>query len=137
MCRQNNIPPVFDPGNEPYLGLMSLLWFDRIICWAAEGNVRVASWTQLNRESLIPLQHAACQIIPQGIGIALSIRELIRQAYLFSSLVLIRPLIERAAIISYLDVNPDDVVLWENGWKCRVRPSLAKMMDTMGGTENL
>ena len=137
MNQKNNIPPIFDYSNEPYLGLKSLLWFDRIICWAVEGNVKVANWTQLNSKSLIPLQKAACQIIPQGIGIALSIRELIRQAYLFSSLILIRPLIERAAIISYLDINPDDVTLWQNGWEYHERPSLAKMMDNMSGIGTL
>lgn len=127
---------VYTPDNEPYLGLVSLLWFHRIICWASEGNTRVAMWTQTNSSSLTSLQKAACQIIPQGIGIGLSLRELIRQAYLFSSLVLIRPLIERAAIISYLDANPNEVALWESGWRHCQRPSLAKMMDAMGGTEN-
>jgi hypothetical protein len=37
---------------------------------------------------------------PQGISLALSIRELIRQGYLFAALVLVRPLIERAVRIS-------------------------------------
>jgi hypothetical protein len=136
MANKRDIPLVYPPDNEPYLGLASLLWFDRIICWASEGNTQVAMWTQANSNSLTPLQKAACQIIPQGIGIALSLRELIRQAYLFSSLVLIRPLIERAAIISYLDVNPAEVALWENGWRHSQRPSLAKMMDTMSGIKS-
>lgn len=121
------------PDNEPYLGLESVLWFDRIICWALEANTTVAKWTIDHRSSLTRLQLAACQVIPQGISIALSIRELIRQGYLFSAMILIRPLIERAAVISYLDLHPDTVALWENGWKYGKRPSLAVMMNEMSG----
>jgi hypothetical protein len=62
----------------------------------------IAAYTRLHRDELTDLQRAACQIVPQGINLALSIRELIRQGYLFAALVLVRPLIERAAIISYM-----------------------------------
>jgi hypothetical protein len=134
MRNSPDIPLVFTPANEPYLGIKSLLWFDRIICWALAANTPVARWTRDNVRSLTNLQHAACQVIPQGISIALSIRELIRQAYLFSALVLMRPLIERAAVISYLDENPDAVSLWETGWKNRDRPSLARMIKAMAGS---
>lgn len=126
-------PVVFMPENEPYLGLKSVFWFDRLICWALEGNTKVAKWTIDHRTSLTKLQRAACQIIPQGISVALSIRELIRQGYLFSAMILIRPLIERAAVISYLDLHPDAVALWEGGWKHGERPSLATMMSEMSG----
>src|SRR3972149_3014765 len=111
------IPPVFTPDNEPYLGLESVLWFDRIICWSMESNTQVAAWTLRNSNTLTPLQRAACQILPQGVGIALSIRELIRQAYLFSALILVRSLIERAAVVSYLDAHPTAVAEWENCWR--------------------
>lgn len=133
MIKPNDIPAVFTPDNEPYLGLSSLLWFDRIICWSMEANVIAATWTRQNRDFLTPLQCAACQIIPQGVGIALSIRELIRQAYLFSALILVRPLIERAATISYLDAHPEVVSLWESGWTHRERPRLATMLASMAG----
>lgn len=128
-------PMVFTPLNEPYLGLKSLLWFDRIIIWALSANEMAATYTQNNRSNLTSLQKAACQIIPQGISIALSIRELLRQGYLFPAMVLIRPLIERAAIISYLDLNPNDVALWEAGWKHGRRPSLKTMLEAMAGTK--
>ena len=111
MIQQRDASPIFTPDNEPYLGLEPVLWFDRMICWSMESNVATAQWTQQNSAGLTALQRSACQIIPQGVSIALSIRELIRQAYLLSALILIRPLIERAAIISYLDVHPDDVSL--------------------------
>jgi hypothetical protein len=127
-------PAVFMPENEPYLGLESVLWFDRIIVWALEGNQRVASYTHAHKNELSPLQKAASQIIPQGINIALSIRELVRQGYLFPALVLMRPLIERAAVLSYLCANSAAVVLWESGWKHGQRPGLAKMLQSMSGT---
>lgn len=74
---------------------------------------------------------AVCQVISQGTNLALSIRELVRQGYLFTAVVLMRPLIERAAIISYLNENPNEVHLWHSGWKYRDRPSLATMLATM------
>ncbi len=133
MFQGREIPPVFTPDNEPYLGLESVLWFDRIICWSMESNTQVAAWTRRNSKALTPLQRAACQIIPQGVGIALSIRELIRQAYLFSALILVRSLIERAAVVSYLDTHPGAVSEWENGWRYRERPNLATMLASMAG----
>ena len=126
-------PAVFTPDNEPYLGLRAVLWFDRIIVWALEANHRVAAYTHAHKEELSPLQRAACQIIPQGINIALSMRELVRQGYLFPAMVLMRPLIERAAVLSYLADNPGAVPLWENGWKYAQRPPLAKMLQSMSG----
>jgi hypothetical protein len=110
-----------------------VLWFDRIIVWALESNLRVARYTRANADRLSPLQKAACQIIPQGINIALSIRELVRQGYLFPAMVLTRPLIERAAVLSYLADTPGAVSLWESGWKHSQRPPLAKMLQSMSG----
>ena len=129
-------PSVFTPSNEPYLGIKSILWFDRVIVWALDGNRRVADYTHDHMSELSELQHAACQIIPQGVNIALSIRELIRQAYLFPAQVLMRPLIERAAIISYLCLHPNAVALWHSGWQYSKRPKLAEMMHAMSGTKD-
>lgn len=126
-------PAVFTPDNEPYLGLQSVLWFDRIIVWTLESNHRVAAYSHAHTDQMSPLQKAACQIIPQGIHIALSIRELVRQGYLFPAMVLMRPLIERAAVLSYLTDNPGAVPLWESGWKYAQRPPLAKMLQSMSG----
>jgi hypothetical protein len=133
MITSKDTPPVFTPNNEPYLGLEPLLWFDRIICWSMESNTKVAAWTREKASFLTPLQRAACQIIPQGISIALSIRELVRQGYLFSALILMRPLIERSATVSYLDTHPEAVSLWEKGWPYHKRPKLAAMMANMAG----
>lgn len=130
-------PAVFTPGNEPYLGMPAILWFDRIIVWALAGNRLVAAYTHEHSATLSALQRAGCQIIPQGINIALSIRELLRQAYLFPALVLMRPLVERAAVISYLCLHPEAVALWEKGWEHKKRPSLPKMLEAMSGNKDV
>ena len=121
--------PVYLPHNEPYLGRASVYNFDQVIMSCLGQNAEVAAYT--HRTQLSDLQKAACQIIPQGVNLALTIRELIRQGYLFSALVLMRPLIERVATISYLHSNPDEVEAWKAGWEFRDRPSLAKMLETM------
>ena len=90
-------PAVFTPANEPYLGRQSVYHFDQVIVSCLEANARVAAYTHAHAHQLSDLQKAACQIIPQGINLALSIRELVRQGYLFAAVVLMRPLIERAA----------------------------------------
>lgn len=129
MSESTKYLPVFTPDNEPYLGRDSVFHFDKVILSCLEANAEIAAYT--HRNELNGLQQAACQIIPQGINLALSIRELVRQGYLFAAAVLMRPLIERAAIISYLHEKPEEVSLWQNGWKFRERPSLAKMLATI------
>jgi len=61
-------------------------------------------------------QEMACQVIAQALSIALSIRELIRQGYLFGAHVLLRALVERAAILLYLHLYPNDIERWKRGW---------------------
>jgi len=120
---------VYLPSNEPYLGRSSVFHFDQVIISCLERNTQIAALT--HRIQLSDLQKAACEIIPQGINLALSIRELVRQAYLFGAAVLMRPLIERAAIISYLHTHLDKVGIWQRGWQHRERPSLREMLSTM------
>jgi hypothetical protein len=122
-------PIIFTPDNEPYLGRKPLYVFDVLITSALELNSKVAPYTHANQ--LSPLQRAAAQIIPQGLNLSLSIREMIRQGYLFAAAVLLRSLIERAAIISYLWRNPEAIKTWEDGWRHKERPSLAKMLESM------
>lgn len=124
-------PSVFTPSDEPYLGRQSVFRFDQVISACLDANRRVAPIT--HRRELSNLQRAAAQIVPQGINLALSIRELVRQGYLFAAAVLLRPLIERAAILSYLHENPSEVALWEAGWVHRQRPGLPRMLATMHG----
>lgn len=127
--------PVYLPSNEPYLGRESVFHFDQVIISCLEANTNIAAYT--HQVELSDLQKAACQIIPQGINLALSIRELVRQGYLFGALVLMRPLIERAAIISYLHAHPNEVDVWKKGWEFRERPSLAKMLETMSANADI
>ncbi|HEX9897456.1 MAG TPA: hypothetical protein VGA85_07370 [Dehalococcoidales bacterium] len=121
--------PVYLPDNEPYLGRASVYNFDKVIMSCLEQNAEVATYT--HHTQLSDLQKAACQIIPQGINLALTIRELIRQGYLFGALVLMRPLIERTATISYLHSYPDQVGLWKAGWEHKGRPKIEKRLETM------
>jgi len=76
-------------------------------------------------------QNMACQVIAQALSIALSIRELIRQGYLFGAHVLLRALVERAAILLYLHLYPNDIERWKRGWQQGDAPGLAKMFDAI------
>ena len=125
--------PIYTPDNEPYLGRNTLLAFDQSIIACLKVNEQIAPYTYKIKKS--DLQSASCQIIPQGISIALSIRELVRQGYLFGALVLMRSLIERATTILYLHHNPDKVELWNRGWKHNERPSLSKMLTSIGNNK--
>jgi hypothetical protein len=120
-------PPVFLPHNEPYLGHPTLLEFDQAIPPAMRTNTRLAQGT-FNRE-LSPVERAAAQLVPQAVSIALSIRELIRQGYLFSAGLLLRPLIERVGTVEYLRVNPDAVAAWHAGWPRKEQPCLQDLLE--------
>lgn len=124
-----NIPIVFTPDNEPYLGRSLLFHFDQLISSAMAQNAATAP-----RSHGIPLtdrQRMACQVIAQGLSIALSLRELVRQGYLFGAHVLLRALVERAAILLYLHLYPDEIARWNRGWERHDAPSLAKMFDAI------
>jgi hypothetical protein len=64
-----------------------------------------------------------CELVPQTISIALSVRELIRQAYLFSAVILLRPMLERLALVVYLCDTPAAVSSWHSGWARKTQPS--------------
>ncbi len=130
----SEIEAVYTPDNEPFLGRASVYRFDLIIAKLLEDNSKVAAFTH-SRE-LTPLQNAVSEIIPQGINLALSIRELVRQGYLFGAVVLLRPLIERAGIASYLHENPSAVALWEDGWTRNSRPTPAHMLSATSSEFN-
>jgi hypothetical protein len=124
-------PVTFTPANEPYLGRPSLHVFDDIIIACLKSNERAAPYTH-NIEKT-GLQSAACLIIPSGIRLSLSIRELIRQGYLYGALVLTRSLAERSIMILYLQQFPEAVQIWQRGWSHAERPSLSKMLTRIGG----
>lgn len=124
-----NRPIIFSPDNEPYLGRELLLNFDLLISSSLEQNATIAPKT--HHINLSDAQKMACIVIPQSISITLSIRELIRQGYLFGAKVLIRSLVERAMILLYLKERPEDLEKWNHGWQHNDAPSLAKMFDVI------
>lgn len=125
---------IFTLENEPYLGRESVFHFDKMIQDSMQMNALIAPWTR--GRTLTPLQRAATEIIPHGFSIALGIRELIRQGYLLSAEILLRPLLERVAVVSYLCEVPDALPLWEAGWPHKSRPPLYKMLAVMKGGES-
>jgi hypothetical protein len=129
MMDREAIPVVFTPDNEPYLGRNLLFHFDQIISSAMEQNA-VTAPTSHGRQ-LTDAQRMACQVIPQAVSIMLSIRELIRQGYLFGAHVLVRALVERAAILLYLHLYPEEIERWNRGWHQQDAPGLAKMFDAI------
>jgi len=121
--------PVFTPTTEPYLGRELLFHFDKTISWCLEQNRAIAPKT--HDLALTDHQKMACQVIPQAVSIALSIRELIRQGYLFGAHVLNRPLAERAAILLYLHKRPNEIDKWNRGWIHGDAPSLVRMFEAL------
>jgi hypothetical protein len=130
-------PLVYTPGNEPYLGRTALRYFDELIVKALATNSLAARST--HGVVLSDSQQMACVVIPQAVSLALSIRELIRQGYLFGAHVLVRPLAERACILLYLHNYPEDIAKLKNGWAHREAPSLAQMFEAIqkSGASNL
>src|ERR1700730_10345852 len=124
------MPTIFRPDNEPYLGRESLVAFDQLIVTCLKANEQIASKTHVADKRRQQL--AACQIIPSGISLALSTRELVRQGYSYGALVLGRPLAERAMTILYLHKLPTKLDIWHDGWSYKKRPSLAKMINEIG-----
>jgi hypothetical protein len=120
-------PVIFTPDNEPYLGRKLLFHFDQMILALMETNSNVAPRTYSMH--LNDYQKMAATVIPQAISISLSIRELIRQGYLFGAQVLERPLTERVVILEYLHLFPEEIEKWNRGWKHRDAPALAEMFD--------
>jgi hypothetical protein len=117
---ENEIPSVFTPDNEPYLGKPLLAEFDKEIVSILEQSNRTAALT--HTMALTDQQNMACITIPQAISIILSIRELVRQGYLFGANILVRYLVQRAAILLYIMHYPSEIEIWNQGWQ---KPNLS------------
>jgi len=113
---------IFTPDDEPYLGRELLQTFDQMIVLTLETSARVAQWTH-SCVARSKLQEAAIITTPQAISLALAIRELLRQGYLFPAKVMQRPFMERVVTIMYLTEKPEAADEWMNG----KRPVLAHM----------
>lgn len=120
-------PSVFLPNNEPYLGLPMVHALDLTIPRAME--IYAAIGRRTFEMNLTPLQQAVAVVIPQGISISLSIRELIRQAYLYSGAILLRPLVERTGMAQFLLQNPSAVDAWHAGWPRRSQPEFRALVE--------
>ncbi len=129
---ENNIPIIFTPDNEPYLGRELLYQFDQIITSCLKINENVARLTHNIKFS--DHQNAASILIPQSISLILSLRELIRQGYLLGAKTLVRPIIERGAILLYLHLIPSEIILWNEGWIYGKAPGLVTMMKKIVGS---
>lgn len=101
--------------------------FDQTISSCLDFNAKCAP--KSHNVVLSDFQRAACILMPQAISLALSIRELIRQGYVFGAKVLVRPFVERAVTLYYLHTNPEDLPLWTDGWDYKKRPSLYTMLE--------
>jgi hypothetical protein len=121
---------IYTPDNEPYLGRESVFRLDKTIVQCLTMSREIAPRTYIMTKSKI--QEAACHLIPQGLSIALSLRELVRQGHLFGGLALLRPLAERVVILYYLQNNPNEMIKWERGWRHNEAPSLANMITKLG-----
>jgi hypothetical protein len=130
--KPDDIPVIFTPDNEPYRGRRPLFVLDTLISAAMKERARTAPRT--HGLDLTDHQIMASQVIPQALSLALSIRELIRQGYLFGGYVLLRPLVERVNILLYLHLHPDQIEIWNRGWEHREAPGLAKMFDAIQET---
>jgi hypothetical protein len=134
-----SVPSIFVPENEPYRGREPLLILDHLISLRLSEHKDIVPHTY--RTNLSDLQRATIEIVPQAVSIALAVRELLRQAYLFPAVVLLRPLIERTATVAWLRAHPSAVSSWHTGWPAKARPSLPKMLtallewDQLGGQD--
>ncbi|HAS8246766.1 TPA: hypothetical protein I7673_02470 [Vibrio vulnificus] len=134
--------PINTPDDEPYLGLESLMMYNKmlVICFEKLKNLpRLSTNNSKELESLTDHQRMAVQVINQSVNLGASIRELIRQGYLFGALVLERSFVERIMILLYLNKYPDQIKVWNAGWskqrsldKALRAPDLAKMLEEVG-----
>jgi hypothetical protein len=129
----DGIPVIFTPDNEPYLGLPGVFHFDQIIGALVKQQVTIASWTRTH--TLSPLQEAASELVPGACSLFLSIRELVRQAYLYPAMVLLRPLVERVGTLTYLIENPQGLPAWRGGWQHGSRPGFSTLLRSLQGPD--
>lgn len=92
-------------------------------CRVVSVAVGEAKWT--------PIQKAIVGLVPIGISIACSIRELVRTGYIPSARILVRPLIERVATTEYISNNELAAADWIAGWPRKKRPSLAQLLSLL------
>ncbi|MEY2847384.1 MAG: hypothetical protein RI885_49 [Actinomycetota bacterium] len=132
MTDRFGVTPIFTPDNEPYLGLPWVHELDLLISSTTVLSMEVGHWSRRNECS--ELQQAISELAPSVFSIAFSIRELVRQGYLLSGIILLRPLMERAATIAHLSQHEEDVEIWKSGWAWKERPKLSVRLRALATT---
>jgi len=115
----------YTPDNEPYLGRPLLFHFDEMLTSSYDANREALR--RLRKYEHNDMTAAAGVLVPQSLSLAMSVRELIRQAHLFGAHVLLRPFTERWTTLLYLQWIEGGIEIWKAGWKYNERPSLSKM----------
>ncbi|MDC5870533.1 DUF5677 domain-containing protein [Vibrio europaeus] len=132
---------IFGIDNEPYKGRELLVRFDEMLVMCTDKVMLLPTISTNNAdeiENLSAPQKMAIQLVNQSLNLAFSIRELIRQGYLFGALTLERSFAERVVTLLYLKEKPDHIKLWEAGWntnhnnKNLKAPGFAKMIAVVG-----
>lgn len=113
------------------MGEPMLHQLDNMIICFSKRNLIVARYTRKNKVVLSEMEKAGCSLIPSAFSLILSIRELLRQGYLYGAAVLLRPVVERVSILSYLCDKPESLAIWKNGWQYRERPTFTQLIDNL------
>lgn len=120
---------IFTLENEPFLGRESVYHFDQMLCVLGENADMLAPLTL--SEDLDAWQKVVVDILPGAASIAFSIRELVRQGYLYGAATLRRSLFERSVRLQFIRNNSEAMELWSAGWPFNRRPSLNKMIEAI------
>lgn len=85
-----------------------------------------------NQIDLTRLQRAAVQLLAPAYSIGFAIETLISTRHLFAAELLLRPLIERIAVLNFLHAEGETALgVWERGWepKDKDRPRIRRLLD--------
>ncbi|MFC0864561.1 DUF5677 domain-containing protein [Sphaerimonospora cavernae] len=127
-----------NPATDPYSSLSGVIFLDEKLEMLQSRITRIGESSRKS-SNLTRLQKAALQLVPASASIAKSIRQMIKDGYLLSAMILFRHLIERIATLSYLREHQEAVDLWEAGWPHGQRASLRKRLATLipGASEEI
>lgn len=95
---------------------------------AKEWNAKAVKYS--NSVQLSRLQSAATQLLSPAYSLAFGIEALLSARHLFAAELLLRPLIERVAVLNYLAEEGDQALdIWDSGWDKNKRPSLPELIE--------
>ncbi|MEM9753286.1 MAG: hypothetical protein AAF916_07855 [Planctomycetota bacterium] len=119
-----------DP-NSLYIDRKSMLALDACVSVCLKASNHVA----LQSRTMVMLQHqsVAAVLLPQSLYIGLSIESLLKQGYLLSAAILMRPMWERIGTAFYLKKNKPKIAAWRSNWNGKRPPSLKTLLDAIDG----